>query len=77
MSGLRLGVSADILPYSTEEILEADFRLNKFLLRTVSYAAQGLALGVIGSIFFLRKQPVIFYSAGFGGGLSFFHEFKK
>lgn len=77
MSGLRLGVSADILPYSTQDVLNADYRLNKFLLGTVSYATQGIVLGLIGSLFFLRKQRVIFYGAGFGGGLSFFHEFKK
>jgi hypothetical protein len=77
MSGFRLGVSADILPYSTQEILDADYRLNKFLLGTVSFGAKGLALGLIGSLFFLRKQRVIFYGAGFGAGLAFFHEFKK
>lgn len=72
MSGLRLGVSADILPYSTQEVLDADFRLNKFLLGTVSYASQGLALGIIGSLFFLKKQRIVFYGAGFGGGLALF-----
>jgi hypothetical protein len=72
MSGLRLGVSGDILPYTKEEILGADLRLNKFLLGTVWLAAQGLAVGALA-----RKQRVIFYSAGFGGGLSFFNEFKK
>ena len=77
MSQLRLGLSGDILPHTTEDILNADYRLNKFLLGTVSYAFKGLALGLVGSLFFLRKQRVIFYGAGFGGGLSFFHEFKK
>lgn len=77
MSGLRLGVSADILPYSTQDILDADYRLNKFLLGTVSCATQGLALGLIGSLFFVRKQRIVFYGAGFGAGLSFFQEFKK
>jgi hypothetical protein len=77
MSGLRLGVSADILPYSNQEILDADYRLNKFLLETVSYAGKGLALGIIGSLFFLRKQRIVFYGAGFGAGLSFFHGVKK
>lgn len=77
MSGMRLGVSADILPYTKEEILGADLRLNKFLLGTVWLATQGLAIGALASVFFARKQRVIFYSAGFGGGLSFFNEFKK
>jgi hypothetical protein len=77
MSGFRLGVSSEILPYSTEQILDADYRLNKFLLGTVNLAAKGLAIGLIGSLFFIRKQRVIFYGAGFGGGLSFFHEFNK
>jgi len=77
MSGLRLGVSKEILPYSTEEILAADERFNKFLLSTVGLAFKGLAVGGLCSLFFLRKQRVVFYGAGFGAGLSFFHEFKK
>lgn len=77
MSGFRLGVSSEILPHTAEEVLDADYRLNKFVLGTVSLAGKGLAYGLIGSLFFLRKQRVIFYGAGFGAGLSFFHEFRK
>ena len=77
MSTLRLGVSADILPHSTEDILHADYRFNKFLLGTVCLAAKGLAVGAFASLFFLHRTRVVFYSAGFGAGLSFFHEFKK
>ena len=73
----RLGVSADILPYSTEEVLNADYRFNKFVLGTVGLAGKGLLLGTVCSLFFLRKQPVIFYGMGFGIGLSVFHELSK
>jgi hypothetical protein len=54
-------------------VLNADYRLNKFLLGTVSFATKGLAYGLLASLFFLRKQRVIFYGAGFGAGLAFFH----
>ncbi len=77
MSGHRLGVSADILPYSQQEILNADYRLNKFALSTLSLAGKGLLVGTVLSLFFLRKQPVIFYGMGFGVGLSVFHEIAK
>jgi hypothetical protein len=77
MNGLRLGVSSDILPYSTEQVLEADYRLSKFVLSTVELAGKGLLLGGALSLFFLRKTPVIFYGAGFGAGLSVFHELSK
>lgn len=58
-------------------MLQADYELNKFLLGTVSLAGKGLGYGLIASLFFLRKQRVIFYGAGFGAGLAFFHQFKK
>jgi hypothetical protein len=77
MSGFQLGVSAQILPYSTQEVLDADYRLNKFALGTVSLAGKGLLYGALASLFFLRKQRVVFYGAGFGAGLGFFHEFWK
>lgn len=73
----RLGVSADILPYSQQEILDADFRFNRFVLGTASLAGQGLLLGAVGSLFFLRKTPVVFYGMGFGIGTSVFHELFK
>ena len=77
MSGLRLGVSADILPYTQEEILAADYRLNHFVLGTFGSAVRGLALGAVASLFFLKRQRVVFYGAGFGAGLSILREFKQ
>jgi hypothetical protein len=47
--------------------------LNKFFLSTLSLAGKGLLLGTALSLFFIRKQPVIFYGMGFGAGLSVFH----
>ena len=35
MNNLRLGVSKDIVPFSTSQILEADRKLNKFVISTV------------------------------------------
>jgi hypothetical protein len=77
MNGLRLGVSSDILPYSTEQVLDADYRLNKFVLGTVGSAARGLFWGGLAALFFVRKQRVVFYGAGFGAGLSVFSELIK
>lgn len=74
MNGLRLGVSSDILPYSTQQVLDADYRLNKFVLGTVGLAARGLLWGGLAALFFVRKQRVVFYGAGFGAGLSVFNE---
>lgn len=73
----RLGVSADILPYSREEVLNADYRFNKFVLGTAALAGKGLLLGGLASLFFIRKTPVIFYGMGFGIGTSVFHELIK
>lgn len=72
MSNLRLGVSKDILPYTTEQILDADRKLNKFVINTCQSGLKGLAFGVVASLFFARKNRIIFYSAGFGVGLNFF-----
>jgi hypothetical protein len=77
MSGLRLGSSKDILPYTTEDILNADYQLNSFVLGTIGSATKGLLTGALLSIFFLRKTRVVFYGAGFGAGLSIFHQLKK
>jgi len=77
MSNLRLGVSKDILPYTTEQILEADRKLNKFVINTVQSGLKGLGIGLVASLFFSRKRPIIFYSAGFGAGLSFFSTICK
>jgi hypothetical protein len=33
---------------------------------------KGFAVGLVASLFFARKRPIIFYSAGFGAGFSFF-----
>ncbi len=77
MSNLRLGVSKDILPYTTEQILDADRKLNKFVINTFQSGLKGLAIGVVASLFFARKQRIIFYSAGFGAGLNFFSTICK
>jgi hypothetical protein len=77
MSGLRLGASKDILPYTTEDILNADYKLNNFVLGTFGSTAKGLLTGALLSVFFLRKGRVIFYGAGFGAGLNIFHQLKK
>jgi hypothetical protein len=44
------------------------------VLGTIGLAGKGLITGALLSVFFLRKQPVIFYGAGFGIGTSIFHE---
>ena len=72
MSNLRLGVSKDIVPFSTSQILEADRKLNKFVINIGESGFKGLAFGVVASIFFVKKRRVIFYSAGFSAGLNFF-----
>jgi hypothetical protein len=72
MNNLRLGVSKDILPYTTEQILQADRKFNKFVINTTESGLKGLGIGLVASLFFARKKPIIFYSAGFGAGLSFF-----
>lgn len=77
MNGLRLGVSSEILPYSREEVLNADLKFNRFVLGTAALAGKGLLLGGVCSLFFLRKTPVLFYGMGFGIGLSVFHELAK
>ena len=76
MSNLRLGVSKDILPYKSEEILAYDFKFNKFLINTFQFAFKGLATGAILSLLFVKKQRVIFYGGGFGAGYSLFNEFS-
>ena len=72
MNNLRLGVSKDILPYTTNQILEADRKLNKFAINTIQSGLEGLLIGTALSLFFAKKRPIIFYSAGFGAGLNFF-----
>ncbi len=72
MSNLRLGVSKDILPYSIDEVLQADRKFNKFVINTVQSGFQGFAFGLVASLFFARKKRVIFYSTGFGAGMTFF-----
>jgi hypothetical protein len=76
MSKLRLGVSGDILPYTTQQILDSDYRFNKFLINTVQSAVKGAGIGLFLSLFFIKKQRIVFYGSGFGAGLSFFHEFR-
>ena len=77
MNNLRLGISADVLPYSKEDVLNSDYRFNRFVLSTAALAGKGFLFGGICSLFFLRKPPVIFYGLGFGVGVSIFHELVK
>ena len=75
ISRIRLGLSKDILPYSQTEILDAEYKFNRFLVRTVQNAVAGLAVGAVASLFFKRKS-IIFYSAGFGIGYTVFSTFR-
>lgn len=72
---LRLGLSPNILPYTHQEILQADYSFNKFLINTAQNALKGLAIGLIASAFF-KNKGIIFYSAGFGAGYTYFTTFK-
>ena len=72
---LRLGVDKNIVPFTEQEVYDADIKFNKFVFNTAELAAKGLLYGAAASIFFLRKKPIIFYSAGFGVGYSFFRTF--
>ena len=72
MNNLRLGVSKDILPYTTEQILEADRKFNRFAINTIQSGLEGLVIGTALSLFFAKKRRIILYSAGFGAGLNFF-----
>lgn len=71
---LRLGLSKDILPYTETEVLDAEYNLSKFLVRSAQNTIVGLAIGTVASLFFKRKS-IIFYSAGFGFGYTFFSTF--
>lgn len=81
MSNLRLGVSNNILPFTQAEVLEADRKLNRFVINTVQGGLRGLGYGVLASWFFVNKRRVIFYAGGFGAGITFFtticNEFNK
>lgn len=75
VSRIRLGISQEIVPYTHAEILDAEYKFNKFLVRGVQNALTGLAVGTVASLFFKRKS-IIFYSAGFGFGYTLFSTFK-
>lgn len=75
VSRVRLGISRDILPYSPREVLEAEYQFNKFVIRSLQNTLTGLAVGTAASLFF-KKKSIIFYSAGFGLGYTFFSTFK-
>ncbi len=75
VSRIRLGLSKDILPYSHTEVLDAEYKFNRFLVRTVQNGLAGLAVGAVASLFFKRKS-IIFYSAGFGVGYTVFTTFR-
>lgn len=75
VSRLRLGISKDILPYSPREVLDAEYQFNKFIVRSVQNTLTGLAVGAAASLFF-KKKSIVFYSAGFGLGYTFFSTFK-
>lgn len=57
MNNLRLGVSKDILPYTTDQILEADRKLNKFAINTIQSGLEGLLIGTALSLFFAKNDP--------------------
>jgi hypothetical protein len=75
MSNIRLGVSKDILPYSTSQVLAADRKLNKFAINSFQSGLKGAAIGAVASLFFFKKGRVVFYTAGFGVGINFFETF--
>lgn len=75
VSRIRLGLSKEISPYTHTEILEAEYKFNKFLVRSVQNTIAGLAVGAVASLFFKRKS-IIFYSGGFGLGYTLFSTFK-
>lgn len=54
--------------HTPHEVLKADHLFNEALFRTVSYTISGLGIGLVASLFFKRKAPVIWFSAGIGGG---------
>ena len=58
VSRLRLGLSKEILPYSHTEVLDAEYKFNRFLVRTAQNAIAGLAVGVVASLFFKRKSII-------------------
>ncbi len=72
---LRLGRSQGILPYSHSQIISADKQLNKFVINTAEYALKGLAVGLVASLFFLKRKRVALYGMGFGAGVSVFTQF--
>jgi hypothetical protein len=74
LSRLRLGLSKDISPYTHTEVLDAEYKFNKFLVRSVQNTLAGLAFGAAACFFFKRKS-IIFYSAGFGLGYTIFSTF--
>jgi hypothetical protein len=50
--------------------LDADTRLNQFVVDNLTYAIKGLAIGSVLSLFFAKKQRIIGYSLGFALGIS-------
>jgi hypothetical protein len=52
--------------------LDADFRLNQHVFKTVAYTGAGLGLGLVASLFFKHKALMMTFGggAGFGYGLS-------
>jgi len=72
---LRLGEDNKVVPYTTEEVLAADYKFNKFIINTGQLLGKGLLYGAVASVFFVRKRQIIFYSAGFGVGYSVFRTF--
>jgi hypothetical protein len=71
---LRLGLTKQILPFTREQVLLADYKFNKFLINTAQNALKGLVLGTVASVFF-KSKGIIFYSAGFGIGYTGFSTF--
>ena len=74
VSRIRLGLSKEILPYAPTEVLEAEYKFHKLLVRSVQNTVAGLAVGAVASLFFKRNY-IIYYSAGFGLGYTIFSTF--
>lgn len=74
-SHIRLGVSADILPYTHQEVLDAEYKLHKLMIGSAQSTLTGLAIGAVASIFF-RRPSIIYYCGGFGLGYTIFSNLK-
>lgn len=68
MSDFGIGEEKRITPYTPEQVYKADIKLNRYLIDAGYYALKGLCYGAVASIFFTKKQRVLWYFMGFGFG---------